>query len=194
MRSTTFENVGARGEPGRSKLCRRATPPVWCAAALAPGGERVAWREALAVLESRWPAWCQGNDQGQAIAVHQGVGLGRQATSRAPDAVIVRFDPATARIRVIRWCPPCARWVRRLTRQLSRRAGEPGRSWSRPTAANRCLLWRPPAPATPSVPGTRLWTRHCRRARLPARQTWPHRGRALASRHHVLRPDGRTIH
>src|SRR5664280_2145215 len=48
--------VHMAASPGRvPSHCRRATPRVWCVADLARTGGRVARREALAALESRWP-------------------------------------------------------------------------------------------------------------------------------------------
>ena len=66
----------------------------------------------------------RGEDQNQrqAAAVDQGMGLGRETATGPTDGVIVRFVPTQARILVIRWCPLCTRWRSAGTSRRSRRA------------------------------------------------------------------------
>ena len=61
------------------------------------------------MAQKYWQCWgiaclAGGEDQyqRQAAAINEGVGLGRETSSGAPDGVIVRFVPTTQRFFVVR--------------------------------------------------------------------------------------------
>ncbi len=123
--------------PGGSTPCHPAVRQVSCAATPAPAVGPAPPRAALAGSESRRPA--RGCRPAPAAGIgHRPARASWSSDRRGSDlSVIVRFVLPLSALLVIRPSPLCARWASGETSEPWRRAGAPGRSWSRPTAASR---------------------------------------------------------